>query len=155
MKKHVLLLLAIFIAIPLAAQQKLDEAEIIQASFGVKKKAIMESFVNVPETEKDAFWKLYDEYETKRAVYGKERIKLLTEYAEKWQDLKPEDADRLVLESVALNNKFDKLLAQYYKKIRKATSIETAVKFYQVETYIRATVHFYVKNTIPFVYGDN
>ena len=154
MRKHLLVFIAIFIAMPLAAQYKLDEAEIIQASFGVKKKAIMESFINVPEAQKDAFWKLYDEYEAKRAVYGKERVQLLSEYAEKWQDLKPEEADRMVLKSVELNKKFDKLLAQYYKKIKKATDIETAVKFYEVETYIKATVHFYVKNTIPFVYGD-
>ncbi len=138
----------------LFAQTQYDEAKIIQASFGLEKKKIVESFVNPEESFKEAFWRLYDEYEQKRQVYGAEKVKLLAEYAQKWQELKPEEADKMILEFIRLNKKTDHLIEVYYKKIKKATSIETAAGFYQVETYIRATIHFYVKNTIPFVYPN-
>ena len=49
----------------------------MQAAFGMDKKAVVAEFVKPSPAEKDAFWKLYDEYEVKRKELGKQRIELL------------------------------------------------------------------------------
>ena len=151
MKTTLLIILGLLMAVPLLSQSKTDEISILQASFGMEKKEIVQSFVTVQENQKEAFWKIYDEYETKRKALGKIRIELLTEYAEKWQDLKGTEADALVKKTIDLSNKTDKLIATYYNKLKKATSTEVAVKFFEIETYILTTIRFYIKNTIPFV----
>ena len=151
MKKTILLISGLFMALSLFSQSNNDEISIIQASFGMEKKDIVKSFVIIPENKKNVFWEIYDEYEMKRKELGKVRIELLNEYAEKWENLKGEDADLLVKKAIDLNKKTDKLVTTYYKKVKKATSAEIAVKFYEVETYILTTIRFYIKNTIPFV----
>lgn len=152
MKNILVLVIVVFISIPLFSQSKFDEISILQTSFGMQKKEIVKSFIKIPEDQESAFWKLYDEYEMKRKELGKNRIELLTEYADKWDSLKSEDADRMVIKSIELTKKSNKLIANYYKKIKKATSADIAIKFYEVETYIKTTIKFYIKNTIPFVY---
>jgi len=152
MKKTTILIIGLFMSLSLFAQSSFDEISILQASFGMEKKEIVKSFIQIPEDKSDAFWVLYEEYELKRKKNGKIRIELLTEYAQEWDSLKSEDADRMVLKSIDLNKNEDKLIARYYKKIKKATSPDVAIKFYEVETYIRTTIKFYIKNTIPFVY---
>ncbi len=151
MKKIILLISGLFIALSLFSQSNNDEINIIQASFGMEKKEIVKSFIIVPENNKTVFWEIYDEYEIKRKELGKVRIELLNEYAEKWENLKGEDADLFVKKAIDLNKKTDKLITTYYKKVKKASSAEIAVKFYEVETYISTTIRFYIKNTIPFV----
>ena len=152
MKKITSLIIGLFMSLSLFAQPNFDEISILQASFGMEKKEIVKSFIQISEDKSDAFWTLYEEYELKRKKNGKIRIELLTEYAQKWDSLQSEDADRMVLKSIDLNKNEDKLIAHYYKKIKKATSPDIAIKFYEVETYIRTTIKFYIKNTIPFVY---
>ena len=151
MKKTLIFLLGLFIALPLLSQSRTDEVSILQASFGMEKKEVVKSFVKLSDDQQDAFWEVYDEYEIKRKELGKTRIKLLNEYAEKWQDLKGTEADAMVKNTIEINKKNDKLIAIYYNKMKKATSTEVAVKFYEVETYILTTIRFYIKNTIPFV----
>ena len=151
MKSTLILILGLIMSLPLTAQTEFNEADILQTSFGMARREIVKSFVILKDDQTEAFWKLYDEYDTKRMKYGKERIELLTDYAQKWDSLTSEEADKMVLKSIDLNKKTDKLITSYYKKIKKNTSTGVAIKFYEVETYIRATIHFYVKNTIPFV----
>jgi len=43
----------------------------MQSIFGMEKKAIVDAFVKVEDAQKDAFWKIYDEYETARKELGK------------------------------------------------------------------------------------
>ncbi len=154
MKKTLFLFFGLFFTLSLFAQSNIDEISIIQTSFGMEKNEIVKSFIKIPKDQTGAFWNTYNEYEAKRKELGKIRITLLTEYAEKWQNLKGEEADMMVKKAMDLNKKTDKLITTYYKKMKKATSIDVAVKFYEVETYIRATIHFYIKNTIPFVNQD-
>jgi len=151
MKKTVLLLGVLFMGVSLFSQSNKDEVSIIQTSFGMEKKEVVKSFIVIPENRTDVFWEIYDEYEIKRKELGKVRIDILNEYAEKWENLKGEEADLLVKKAIDLNKKTDKLITTYYKKVKKATSAEIAVKFYEVETYILTTIRFYIKNTIPFV----
>jgi hypothetical protein len=75
MKKITLFLAALFAFAFVNAQSNKEEVDLMQAAFGMEKKAMMEEFVQVDPAQKDAFWKLYDEYETSRKALGQERIK--------------------------------------------------------------------------------
>ena len=93
MKKYVLLIAVLFLASFAYSQSNKEEVDLMQAAFGMDKKAAVADFVKPTAAQKDAFWKLYDEYETQRKVLGKQRIALLEQYADQYQTMTSEQAD--------------------------------------------------------------
>ena len=86
MKKYIIIISALFMASFASAQSNKEEVDLMQAAFGMDKKAAVAEFVKPSPAQKDAFWKLYDEYETQRKELGKQRITLLEEYASQVSD---------------------------------------------------------------------
>ena len=82
MKKVSVFLFSLLLSSIAFAQSTKEEVDIIQSVLGKEKKALVAEFLKLEAGPKtDAFWKLYDEYETERKALGKERIALLEKYA--------------------------------------------------------------------------
>jgi len=126
----------------------------MQAAFGMDKKAIVAEFVTPSDAQKDAFWLLYDEYETNRKELGKERIELLQQYAAQYMTLTSEQADAWTKKVIELQKKTDKLIVTYYEKILKVTDGIVATQFYQIEGYILTMIRMEILQEVPFVEKD-
>jgi hypothetical protein len=150
MKKLTLLFSALFLFAFANAQSNKEEVELYQAAFGMDKKAVVAEFVKVDAAQKDAFWKLYDQYETERKELGKKRIDLLSQYADNFNKLTNEFADKWVTDVNGLGKKTDGLLISYYGKVKKATNPVVALQFWQVESYILSVIRFSILDEIPF-----
>jgi hypothetical protein len=133
------------------AQTNKEEIDIMQAAFGMEKKAMVAEFVQLDAAQKDAFWKLYDEYENQRKVYGKQRIDLLNEYIDTYQKMTSESADVWMNKALDLGKKTDALLLSYYKKVKKVTNSINALQFYQVESFILTGIRNQVMGELPFI----
>jgi hypothetical protein len=151
MRKYILLVAASLLATITYAQSNKEEVDLMQAAFGMDKKAAVAEFVKPSENQKAAFWKLYDEYETQRKELGKQRIKLLEEYADKYMTMTNEQADAWTKKVMDLQKKTDALIATYYGKIRSATDGIVALQFYQMENYVLATIRAQILDEVPFV----
>jgi hypothetical protein len=149
MKKTTLLLTALFIAALLSAQSTKEEVDLMQASFGMEKKAMVAEFVQVDPAQKDAFWKLYDEYETQRKALGQERIHLLSDYTSKYDKFTNESADAWTKSVIELSKETDNLIVNYYNKIKKVTNPIVALQFYTVENYILAGIRVSLLESLP------
>jgi hypothetical protein len=152
MKKVSLILATIFLFTGLTkAQTNKEEVDIMQAAFGMEKKAMVAEFVQVDAAQKDAFWAIYDEYETQRKIYGKQRLDLLEEYNNTYEKMTNESADAWLKKVLDLGKKTDALLLNYYKKVKKATNPINALQFYQVESFILTGIRNQVMGELPFV----
>ena len=151
MKKYIIIISALFMASFASAQSNKEEVDFLQAAFGMDKKAAVAEFVKPSPAQKDAFWKLYDEYETQRKDLGKLRITLLEEYAGKYKTMTSEQADAWTKKVMDLQKKTDNLITTYYGKVRSATDGIVALQFYQMENYILAVIRAQVLDEIPFV----
>jgi hypothetical protein len=149
MKKFTLLFIAIFAFAFVNAQSNKEEIELVQSVYGMEKKAIVEEFVQVDPAQKDAFWSLYDEYETKRKELGKVRIALLEQYANTYKNLNNEQADDITKKLISLSAKTDDLIVSYVKKIKKVTNPIVALQFYQVEGYILSGIRVSILEELP------
>jgi hypothetical protein len=152
MKTSILLFAALFMATFAWAQSNKEEIDLMQAAFGMDKKAVVASFVKVSATQKDSFWKLYDEYETQRKEFGKQRIALLAQYADQYLTMTPEQADAWTKKVIELQKKTDALLALYYAKVKTISDGLVATQFYQIENYILTTIRMKILQKVPFVY---
>ena len=151
MKKYTCILAALFVVSVVFGQSYSEEVDLMQAAFGMAKKDMVSAFVQPSDSQSDAFWKLYDEYETARKELGKERIVLLEQYAEQYENMTAEQADASTTKALELQKKTDKLIATYYKKVKAVSDGLVATQFYQVESYILTGIRMELLDGIPFV----
>lgn len=146
-------LLAIVITIILTgfvnAQSPQEEVDLYQSVFGMEKKAMITDFMG--QNTNDAFWSIYDEYESKRKVLGQDRLALLLDYAEVYETINDDDADALVKAMESQKKSLDKLISIYTKKVKKATGSIAAAQFYQFENYLLAAVRMKIMDEIPLI----
>ena len=151
MKKYILLMAGLFLASFAHAQSNKEEVDLMQAAFGMDKKAAVADFVKPSAAQKDAFWKLYDEYETQRKVLGKQRIALLEQYADQYQTMTSEQADAWTRKVIELQKKTDNLITTYYGKVKLISDGIVVTQFYQIENFILTAIRAQILQNVPFL----
>ena len=152
MKKYVLIISAFFLASFAWSQSNKEEIDLVQAAFGMEKKAVVADFVKPSETQSVAFWTLYDQYETQRKELGKQRIALLSQYADQYLTMTSEQADAWTKKVIDLQKKTDNLIVTYYGKIKTASDGLVATQFYQIENYILTAIRMELLQNVPFIH---
>jgi len=153
MKKYIFIAAALFLASFAWSQSNKEEVDLVQAAFGMDKKAVVADFVKPSTVQKDAFWKIYDEYETQRKELGRQRIALLEQYADQYQTMTSEQADAWTKKVIALQQKTDALIVTYYGKIKIISDGVVATQFYQIENFILVAIRAQILEAVPFLPG--
>ena len=151
MKKSIFLFSLLAICLSAFSQSNLEEIEFYQSIFGMEKKAIVSSFISLEGEASDAFWSQYDEYESARKANGQKRLELLSKYANSYLNLDDETTDALVAESMKITKEHTKLIAKYYKSMKKAAGSKAAAQFFQLENYFHGVVRTSLMEEIPFI----
>jgi len=151
MKKITLLFVLLAFTVLTFAQTKNNEPDWFTSTFGVQKKDVVSKFVHPTDAQKVAFWNLYDEYEAKRKETGKTRFELYQEYSANYATMTNEQADAWLKKVSELQSSTDKLISEYYEKVKAATSTTVAVQFYQIEYYILNRIRVEILDQIPFM----
>jgi len=151
MKKITILIAVMMITVFSFAQSNKEEVDLFQAAAGMQKKEAVAAFVQPTDTQKAAFWKLYDEYEVTRKLNGVKRMQLLDQYAAQYNTMTDAQAETFMKEVTALQSATDKLIVSYSNKIKKVTSPTVALQFYQIENYILSVIRAEVLDAVPFV----
>jgi hypothetical protein len=152
MKKVSVFFISLFVSVFALAQSNKEDVDIIQSVLGKEKKALVADFLKLEAGPKaDAFWKLYDEYETERKALGKQRIALLEKYAASYGNADDVQMDQQMKETQSLQEKTDKLIVKFYDKVKKEVSVKTAAQSYQLEIYFLSLIRATILDTIPFI----
>ena len=133
------------------AQTYTEEVDMLQALYGLQKKEIIANFIELDGEQKDAFWTIYDAYETERKALGIQRINLLGVYAESYHALDDDGTDALIKEMLKLVEKNDGLIDKYYGKLKKKAGVKPAAQFVQIEHYLLSAIRSEILEEIPFI----
>jgi len=131
--------------------QTKTEIEIIQDAFGLQKKDIIATFIGLEGVDADAFWNVYNEYEAKRKELGKVRLEILYDYSMEIGMVTNEEAEALMKKVIPMRKKYDKLIIDYYEKMKRATNTIVAAQFYQIENYISTGIRFTILDSMDFI----
>lgn len=155
MKIRITVLASIFVfsASGAFAQTSDAEAEAIINLLGVQKKEAIGKMVAVSEKDSSAFWKIYDEYQAQNKKTAMNRMRLYERTARAYGSMTPVVADSLA--KAYFSNRVDqeKMLEQYYQKMKAATNALTAFEFYQGEVYLLTSLRAQIMAQIP-TYGE-
>lgn len=151
MKKGMILFAIFFagFAVNIEAQTSDAEAEALVNLWGVQKKELIAKLVPVTTKDSASFWKVYDEYQVKNKAAAVDRIKLYEATAKAYGGMTPEKADELAKQYFINRGGQEKLLEEYYKKVKAATNPITAFEFYQAEVYLLTQVRASIMQQIP------
>ncbi|HCW05817.1 MAG TPA: hypothetical protein DGG95_00435 [Cytophagales bacterium] len=151
MNKFVILGLIIFLPAYLLAQSSPDEQQMFKALFGMPKKEIVAEFVKLDNSNQERFWKLYDAYENNRREHSQKRFAALNNYVKNYTRLNETETDEIMKDIIALSDTQDKLIAEYYNKIKKQIGVVVAAQFYQIEWYLQSQVRTNILENIPTI----
>lgn len=149
--KTLLTVIALCLSTFAFAQSNKEDVDLIQSLYGKEKKSIVAEFIELKAEQKDAFWKLYDEYEMKRKDLGRKRIAVLEKYATSYGTMDDVTTAKIIDETAALGLQTDKLISTYQKKMQKAAGAKAAGQFFQLEAYFLSVIRVAIFENIPFI----
>jgi hypothetical protein len=151
MKKVFLIVLVALTTGVFAQSGSKEDLDVIQGLYGKSKKELAAAYMEIPDAQSTGFWKVYDEFEAERKALGKVKVDIINEYATNYASLSNESADKIAKESLKNSADYQKLMAKYYSKYKKAVGALTAAKIIQFENYMYVTVLSEIQNSIPFI----
>lgn len=154
MKAKIFLATIIMLSLPfwtIAQTTMDDEITLIQSAFGMEKRAIIEEYMGLGLPEAQAFWPIYQRYEDERRAIARERMKIIADYAENFDNLDDSILDDLAKRRLKNDANRTKLHSKYYKTFKKATSASIAAKFLQIDDYIHSTILLAMLDNLPFI----
>ena len=125
--------------------------EIIREKIQADKKLLVASNMDLTETEAKAFWPIYDEFQN-QLIQNNERVaNLIMEYAEKYDIMTAETAQKLLNESLMIEAQRLELKQLYLPKFHTALPAIKVARYYQIENKIQAILHYELAEDIPLM----
>src|SRR5690242_17046341 len=156
MKLKISFIVLIFIGLSFSGYSQAtanDELDAAVALLGVQKKQVVAELVNITKADSVNFWKVYNAFEVEQSKFRKTRIQAYERLVNAYSTMDVKTADQLAKDFFELRNGQEKLLLQYYEKMKAATNAVVAIQFYQAETYILTLARANIMQQIP-TYGQ-
>ncbi len=142
----------LYLTIQLSIAQSIkNEVQILEASYGIEKKQIIERAMNLAEKEALTFWAIYEDYEEKRRMLGEERLFLIHDYVIAYPSLTDANVSQITSRCFKNDESLANLRKKYYKKVKKALSPLKAAQFVQVEGFLEHVVRIQLQTQLPFI----
>jgi hypothetical protein len=152
MKKLLFVIIALFF-INTAAYGNGIEAyiELLRSDIKTQKVAVITEAMRFTNEGSAAFWPIHREYELELGKIIDDRIELIKDYAQNFDNLTNEKAKELARTVFDLEKRRTKLKKKYFKKIEKAVSAIVAAKFIQVENQINLLIDLQIATELPLI----
>ena len=157
--KSLLSLLSLFVAVtfdtPLYALDTAAQTDmqILYAKVKADKKLLVAQNMNLTDAESQAFWPIYDSYQKDLDAINKRTLNLIKSYADAWNSQTIDDtvAKKLLNEMVAIKGSEANLYKTYSPQLTAVLPAMKAARYLQIESKIRAIVHYELAAKIPLV----
>lgn len=156
MKSKISFLLLAFFSVSFSANSQAtanDELEAVVNLLGVQRKQAVAQLVNITKSDSANFWKVYNAFEDEQKKLRKKRIEATEKLVNSYSSLDDKAADQLAKDFFELRSGQEKLLVQYYEKMKTATNSVMAFQFYQSEVYLLTLGRVNIMQQIP-TYGQ-
>jgi hypothetical protein len=129
---------------PSSSQKQLDIA-----AARAERKAVVGQNMSLTDTESQAFWPLYDEYEGKMDKIEDRHVREIKEFAKHFQNLTNADARKKLDEVMAIAQARLNVQSAYIPKFRAILSDVKVTRFFQIDNKLRALVQCQIAQIVP------
>ena len=142
----------ILVCLTVLAQDKpADNMEILREKAKADKKVIVASVLSLTQNEADAFWPVYNAYQSDMVDHYDKLAKLIGAYEKSYDTMTDETATTLLTEYLSLQQAHVALLNGYLPRFQRVLPAKKVARLYQVENKLRALVNYELAKEIPLV----
>ncbi len=159
MKRYVLVVIGVMLlcagaayaqqAAPDAKTEAMEDIQLTREAIALERQALMTRGMDLTPQEMQGFWPLYRDYRVESARVGDRLVALITTYAEAYDNLSNETADKLLNEFVAIEKDRARIKAKYLPKFKKIMPAKKVVRFYQLENKLDIVILNELAENIP------
>ena len=128
-----------------------DPTELLRADIRANKTAIVTSAMELDDTQSEAFWPIYREYEAELIKLNDESLAMVKDYAANYASMTDETAKDLLKRGFKVREGRTKLLKKYTGKVDKALGSKVAARWAQVEGALQAAVDLQMASDLPLM----
>jgi esterase/lipase len=136
---------------PIFAQTIDDYIEIARDVLNTEKKAAVAQAMQLSDAESAPFWELYNEYNLEANKIHNQRIAIIKDFANNYENLSDEKADEIWNGVLSYQQQLLKVKKSYYKKFKKIISTGKAARYFQIENKIEALISANLAAEIPLI----
>jgi hypothetical protein len=128
-----------------------NEIEAARKQMRTERKLVLAGELILTPDESNAFWPLYNEYEADIIKLGDERVGMIVDYAENFDNITPEYADQMLKDYFDIEQRLLKTRKNYVKRFKKVLPSVKVARLYQVENKLNAIVDIQLAASIPVI----
>jgi phosphoglycolate phosphatase-like HAD superfamily hydrolase len=131
--------------------QTSDEIELTRTVVETQRKAIVAANMKMTETESQAFWPVYNEYQQELRTISDRKIALIKLFAQDYEILTDDQAKAILEEYLDIQSDHLKLRKAHLNKFQKVLPPKLVTRFYQIENKLQAIIDYDLAGSIPLV----
>ena len=152
MRKLLFIIIALLLVNTVAYGKDVDAyVELLKSDVRTQKVAIISKALQLTYEESSAFWPVHREYELELSKIIDDRIELINNYVQNYDNLTDEKARELARKVFSLEKRRTKLKKKYFKRFERALSATIAAKFIQVENQINLLIDLQIASKLPLI----
>lgn len=125
------------------------EIELLRSMAQTERQAVVASNLTLTAEEGQSFWPLYTQYRADVSAVQNKRVKVITDYAAKYESLTDGDARKLLDEYLSYQSATLKLREKYVGKFSKVLPGTKLARFFQIESKLDALTDLTIANNVP------
>jgi hypothetical protein len=145
------ILLAATAAVAQPSGDEWTEFQQLRADIKADRQHVVAENMTLSQTEAEPFWALYREYHLELDKLGDRAGKLISNYAQKYEQMTDADAEMFFKEWLSIEQARTKLRGDYSKKFTKIVGAKKAARYFQIENKLDAVVNLGLAAEIPLV----
>ena len=126
-------------------------AELLRSDIREQKVALISGMMQFSEADDQKFWPVYREYEAELSSINDQRLALIREYAQAYEKMTDEIANRLAHAALDLEARRNALKTKYYERLTTILPARTAARVLQVENQILLLLDLQIAASLPVI----
>ncbi len=134
---------------PQTQAEAMQEIQLTRSLINAERQTLVTQAMDLTPEEMQRFWPLYREYRVEMAKVGDRLVALITTYADSYDNLTDETADKLLGEYMAIEKERGRVRAKYLPRFKKVMPPRKVMRFYQVENKLDIAILAELAQEIP------
>ena len=128
-----------------------DNLDVLRDKLRADKRLLIAESLQLTDKESQAFWPVYNAYQSDMIAHYDRILKLLDDYAGAYKTMTDPKATQLLGEYMSLQKNYLNIITGYVPKFQRVLPPKKVARLYQLENKIRALVDYQFAQEVPLV----
>jgi hypothetical protein len=133
------------------ADKPADNLDVLRDKLRADKRLVVAEALELTEKEAQAFWPVYNAYQSDMIAHYDRIFKLLDTYAGSYKSMTDAVATQLLGEFLSVQTSYLNIITSYVPRFQKVLPPRKVARLYQLENKIRALVDYQFAQDVPLI----